>query len=112
MDKELWKNNIFNVIRKISDELYQKDAWFGSGEKISSPEELYCELFDDYAYDDFLHSLDIEITENQRSIGFKLKDIMSRYAKSVDYLNDAEKVFFDQEWDLVRTVACEFLDGS
>lgn len=111
MDKNSWKNAVLDVVRKIADESYQKAAWFGMGSQVSSPEEIYCELFDDFIYDEFFDSADMPMTDHQRVLGMRLKDAMNHYADSVDYLADPAKVYNDPRWNDIRRLAKEFLDA-
>lgn len=111
MDKDLWKSSILDVVRRIADESYQQSAWFGMGTNISSPEEIYCELFDDFIYDDFLTSPDVYLTDIQRSSGLRLKEALNQYSDSVDFISDPERVFSDPQWGHVRFLAKEFLDA-
>jgi hypothetical protein len=111
MDVNSWKRCILDVVHEIADKSYQEQAWFGIGDQISSPEEVYCELFDDYIYDDFLMSSDIDMTDQQRMLGFQLKKIMDEYADSVDYLSDPKRVYDDPKWNDVREAARRLLNS-
>lgn len=111
MDKNSWKSAVLDVIRRIADESYQRTAWFGEGPYVSSPEEIYCELFDDYIYDDFLGAVDVDMTSQQRVLGVELRDVMNKYADSVEYLSDPRKVSDDPQWEVVRKAARAFLDS-
>lgn len=110
MDANSWRSCVLDVVRKIADDAYQREAWFGVGDQVSSPEELYCELFDDYIYDDFLVSLDINMTNHQRELGILLKNMMNEYANGIDYLADPQKVYDDPKWNSVREAAREFFN--
>jgi len=109
MDTNSWKGAVLNVVRKIADKSYQQAAWFGVGTHISSPEEIYCELFDDFIYDEFLDSVDMPMTDHQRVLGMRLKDAMNQYADAVDYLADPVKVYNDPRWNAIRRLAKDFL---
>ncbi len=111
MKSGTWERNILDVIKRISDRAYQERTWFGSTEIISSPEELYCELFDDYTYDDFLESPSIHLTQRQRNLGIQLKEKLNSYSKTIDELPDPKKVFNDTAWDEIRKLAKQFLDS-
>lgn len=111
MDTDSWKSSVLDVVRRIADESYQRTAWFGVGPQVSSPEEIYCELFDDFIYDDFLASTDVPMTDFQRSLGARLRDALNQYADSVEYFADPEKVCNDPKWSRVRVLAKDFLDA-
>ncbi len=111
MDTNSWKKAVMGAVREIADESYQKSAWFGVGEEISSPEEVYCTLFDDFIYDDFLDSVNVPITDKQRMLGRELRDAMNQYANSIDYLCDADKVYNDPKWNDIRILAKFFWEA-
>ena len=46
--------NLLVAIRHISDEAYQRRAWFGHGPEVSSPSEIYNEFFDECQVDQFI----------------------------------------------------------
>jgi hypothetical protein len=56
MDFETWKNMILDVATQVSDREFQRSAWFGKGEHVSSPDELYNGLFDDSMFEKFLET--------------------------------------------------------
>lgn len=109
MDADEWTRHIVSVVKKFADVSYQKETWFGTGSKVSSPEEMYCELFDDYAYDHYLAAPGIGITERQREIAIRLRDVLNEYADSVGSLSDPKMVFSDPGWELVRQIARLFV---
>jgi hypothetical protein len=110
MNASSWKNAILDVIHRIADKPYQENSWFGIGKQVSSPEELYCELFDDFMYNEFLESDDLSLTYHQRALGMMLRDAMNQYADSTDYLTDPVKVYNDPQWDKIRKLAKKFRD--
>jgi hypothetical protein len=111
MDNISWKNAVLDVVRRVSDEFYQRAAWFGDGPIVSSPEEIYCELFDDLMYEDFLISTDVPMNEEQRSLGLMLRDALNQYADSFDQFVDPGKVFHDAQWAQIRSLAKDYLDA-
>ena len=48
-----WKNLVIDSVSKIADGAYQERSWLGRGPEVSSPEECYSTLFDDYLFEDF-----------------------------------------------------------
>lgn len=111
MERELWKIRVLEAVAKIADESYQRSTWFGGAGKISSPEEVYCELFDDFIFDEFLTSIDVGITDKQRKLGLELKHIMEEYADSVGDITDPGRVYSDPKWHDVRSAARRFLES-
>jgi hypothetical protein len=57
MSPDHWRLAVSAVVEKIADEHYQRTAWLGLDPKIvSSPDELFCQLFDDLQFHAFLAS--------------------------------------------------------
>lgn len=65
MDLQAWKENILEVIEEISSEDFQKETWFGNSDKVSSPEELYCNLLDDFVFEKSLENKDLALSKAQ-----------------------------------------------
>jgi hypothetical protein len=109
IDFETWKNMIIDVVNQISDVEYQKSSWFGKGESVSSPDELYNGLFDDSRIEEFLEAHAKHLTNEQRRAGRELIRQMNQYAPAdVKYLDPAA-VIKDPLWDAVRQSAKSFL---
>lgn len=102
-----WKRQIKEVVRHISDREYQQDTWFGGGTRVSSPEELYCGLFDDALFERFLDENRHLLTPRQLAAGNLLKTKMEEY--NVSELADPAEVIDGPEWQGVRSAATNFL---
>lgn len=112
MKPEIWKKNILEVVSYIADKNYQEKTWFGnSKEAVSSPEELYCTLFDDFIYEDFLNSATIELSSKQRELGWMLAQQMDLYQNNNPEKIDPKEIFNDPSWDEVRKSAQKFLES-
>lgn len=111
MDTNAWKIAVLGSVRKISDASYQEKSWLDSSTNISSPEEIYCELFDDFIFDDFLDGPDIPITNEQRLLGKNLRDALNKYADSFDCMTAPQKVLNDLEWKRIQNLADSFLNS-
>jgi len=111
MDFETWKNMIIDVVNQISDLEYQRSSWFGKGESVSSPDELYNGLFDDSRIEEFLEAHAKHLTDDQRRTGLELVRKMNQYAPAnVKYLDPAT-VIEDPRWDGVRQSAKSFVSA-
>ena len=110
MNPEEWKQNILRAVQHIGSRHYQEDSWFGKGKAVSSPEELYCELFDDYLFEEFLMSDVISLTEVQREKGNLLKEKLEKFydIQGNDAL-DPLAVIDDPRWEDIRSTARIFL---
>jgi hypothetical protein len=111
MKPEVWKKHILDVVSRIADQKYQEKTWFGKSEKISSPEELYCELFDDYMYEDFLNSPIVNLNSSQKKLGRELKIKLDQFSIKYGDFTDPKKVFKDPLWDKIRKSAKSFLES-
>jgi hypothetical protein len=111
MEPSFWKECVLKVVSKIADKPYQERTWFSDGGELSSPSDLFCELFDDYIFDEFLSSSDVGMNDVQRSLGIELKKIMNEYAPNDDNLEDVKKIFDDPKWEDIRETAKQFLNS-
>ncbi|MCC5832533.1 MAG: hypothetical protein JJU12_05775 [Chlamydiales bacterium] len=110
MNPILWKKNILDTVKKISSKSYQKKTWFGSNKFISSPIELYSELFDDYLFEQFLDSDIIELTYEQKELGIKLKEKLNKFSDQIEDFPSPYEVFNDQRWIEIRKLGRIFLE--
>jgi hypothetical protein len=108
MDADFWRANILETVQQISDKKYQEATWLGKSEKISSPEELYCTLFDDFLFDYFLSDRDNNLSEGQLSLGAQLKDKINSFSRIDSYQNPME-ILNDPQWEEIRQTAARFL---
>jgi len=110
MKPDTWRTAILNTVLHIASKDYQEKSWFGNGDTLSSPEELYCELFDDYLFADFLSSSQVVMTETQKQFGTQLKVKLESYSKVISEFPTSKEVFLDPKWEEIRTVARKFLE--
>ena len=100
-----WQDNILESIKDISDINFQKEAWFGVNKNIiSSPDEMYNTLFDDFEFEEFLNNNNL--SEVQKKIGFQLISEM----ESINNL-DYKYLINSKEWNKVREIAKLFYDS-
>ena len=107
----LWKNNIKEAVKDIADKNFQEEAWFGKGDYISSPDELYCTLFDDFIFEDFLENDEAGLTDTQKRLGYKLISALESYSPKGQSLPEPGQMINDPEWSKVRDVAQAFFDS-
>lgn len=110
MNPTNWKQLIYESCSRIADKKYQSRAWFGLGSEVSSPEELYCELFDDLLFEEFLESKESNLSQEHRNIGLLLKDTLNDYPLKDDDFIDPQIVIDDPKWEEVRKLAKRFLE--
>jgi len=109
MGSEEWRRLVVAAIGKIADRTYQERTWFGADNRMSSPEELYCELFDDLLYDDFLEAGEIMLSEQQKAQGRVLKQALEDYSAELGDTPDPHLVINDPRWEAIRKAADSFL---
>lgn len=96
-----WKTaikNIYDRILEASDTTLQRKLWLNEKndeELISSYDELMCNLFDDYAFDEFIDNKASEYGFAQKIIQEldELRKLLNNYTKKpndVDIINDPE----------------------
>jgi len=107
---EDWRDLVVEATKKISDKNYQKLSWFGKGDVISSPEELYCGLLDDLIFDDYL-AQDSALSDEQRAMATTLKTQLEEYFSLVGDLPDPYHVIDDPRWERVRQSARAFVES-
>jgi len=111
MSPEIWKSAICDVVEDISNEEFQRAAWFGLiPNVVSSPDELICTLFDDFIFSEFLTSLEVNLTSRQRSVGQILKTKMEKFVASTPDQLDPRQVIDDERWSEIRLAARAFLE--
>ncbi|HMS93167.1 MAG TPA: hypothetical protein PKD28_02145 [Candidatus Saccharibacteria bacterium] len=110
MDSTFWKKNIIEAIEDIADEDFQRTAWFGLSDKVSSPEEVYAILLYDFIFEDFLKLKENGLTESQKEACYKLIDALDAYPSHSSSLPSPELMIDDPEWEAVRVVARRCLE--
>jgi len=111
MSPERWKIAISDVVRNITNEEFQRTAWFGlSPTQISSPEELLSQFLDDFDFNDFLNSSELNLTPKQKAAGEVLKSKMESFADATPKHLDPQVVMDDARWKEIRIAAQAFLE--
>jgi len=105
----MWRKNACQIIWTVADEKFQRDNWFGKGEYVSSPSEMYNNVFDDLAIEEFLASPEIALNVLQKAAGNRLVEAMNAFEKPVDSLTP-DQVIDHPAWREVRDAAKRFWD--
>jgi hypothetical protein len=105
-----WTTNIREVLAHLSDKDYQTRAWLGVGPEVSSPEELYSQIFDDFSFSEFLKAPDIDISAEARSVGHNLLHRLDAFFNSSSSRRSPEAVLRDPDWEEIRRLAQRFGD--
>jgi len=106
---------IMDHIIDFADKEKQYEAWFVQKTMISNPGEDYVMLFDDRHIEEFVNAPNNYLTKKENEELEKFIDILNSYAdKHKDeqgYLDfDAEEVFYDPEWEVIRQEAQKLYD--
>ena len=103
-----WTTLITDSVDRLADRNYQERAWFDKSNEVSSPDEMFCQLFDDLDFESYLRSEAIRLTERQRELGRVLEARMNHYANRTPSILDPYTVINDPEWDEIRKAAQDF----
>jgi len=104
-----WRKNAIEIIGSVADESFQRDAWFGKGRYVSSPEAIYNQVFSDLAFEMFVESPEICLNDLQKAAAKKLIEKMRSFEKAVDSRLLPEQVIDHPAWIDVRRAAKTFL---
>ncbi|TAH33001.1 hypothetical protein EYC58_02495 [Candidatus Saccharibacteria bacterium] len=108
MNITIWKKNIREIVQDIASRESQERAWFGKSEQISSPDELYNSLFDDFLFDAFLASSEVNLSSLQKELGMRLSSSLKEYSPQGQELPSPRKMVRDPSWQKVRDIARAF----
>ena len=105
---------VVEAVQAIADRAYQERAWFNASDQvsppqISSPEEVYCGLFDDAIFEDFLTDGSVCLTEQERAAGLLLVRALDNFSSHMSDPADPREVIDHPEWEKVRKIAQEFV---
>ena len=106
-----WKSRIFELVKDISDADYQRRSWFGIGPEVDSPDEMFCALFDDLMFDEFLERHASTLSEAQLRAARRLQREMDEFAASTPGHLEAKAVIDDPRWGKIRDAAKSLLEA-
>lgn len=104
--RELIKDHIHD----FSSKEIQYEAWFIRKKIISTPNEDYCMLFDDWKIEKYVYAKDNYLTRNENNELKELIDMLNNYGNkhrnSLGFLElNPEIVYYDEEWGKIRKQA-------
>lgn len=109
MTYERWLKCIVTSAQEIADREYQAESWFGKGERVSSPAELYYGLMEDCTFDLFHETYGKNFSEDQIYCWNELKHLLEQYWRGLPKFPDPYIVFNDPKWQIVRDSASRFV---
>ncbi len=108
VDLSAWRKVVEEVVGGIADEALQRRAWFGIGPEESSPDEEFCQFFDDAAIEEFLGRDDTGLNEQQREAGRHLLKLMRELSDHTpDHVKPSDLID-DPRWQKIREAAARF----
>jgi len=111
MEFERWKGELLNIVQHISSIEYQEKSWFGQSTVISSPEELICQLLDDFRFEEFLEMHGKRLSKEQSLKAHVLLTSISTYSKSMGDNVDPSTVFCDSRWREIMGMAKDLYES-
>jgi hypothetical protein len=102
MRPDVWKLSIRAALEQISDEGYQRLAWFNSHEEVSSPDELICRLYDDFRFESFTESAEIGLSIDQKEAATQFSGRLLKFCHGTPSKLGAREVIDDPRWVQVR----------
>jgi hypothetical protein len=104
IDPDKWKVLIRDVLQRISDEEYQRLAWFNKHREVSSPDELINQL-DDHHFDAFIDSADVGLTSDQAASAKAFLAQLSKFCSETPPILDPVSTIDDPRWGALREAA-------
>lgn len=108
VDLPAWHSLVEGIVENIADEDLQRRSWFGDGPEVWSPDEAFCQFFDDAGVAEFLDRQDTGLNEKQRAAGHRLVRLMSDLADQLPEHIESEGLFNDPRWQEIRAAAARF----
>jgi hypothetical protein len=109
IDIVLWKSLIEGLLFRISDEEYQRLAWFNRHAEQTSPGELINQLYHDYNFELFVDDDNVGLTPSQREAARAFLKNMSDFCDQTDRFMDPYATIDDPRWDAIRRAAKSLL---
>ena len=108
VDLDTWRNVVKQVVGGIADEALQRRAWFGIGPEVSSPDEEFCQFFDDVAIEEFLARADTGLDAKQLKAGKQLLKLMRELSDQTPEHIMPSDLIDDPRWRKIRETAARF----
>jgi hypothetical protein len=99
------------MIGYVADEEFQRTAWFGKSRYVSSPEEIYNQVFSDLDLEQFIISPEVALGDLQRAAATQLLRKMQYFDEIMGENLSPEGVIDHPLWLEIREAAREVLDA-
>jgi len=100
-----WRERACEIIGYVADEHFQRTAWFGKGPYVSSPDEIYNQVFSDLDIGKFIASPEVALSDLQRAAATELANKMEYFDKVMSEDLSPERVIDHPVWREVREAA-------
>jgi hypothetical protein len=110
VDAARWRKTACEIIDSVADENFQRAAWFGKGPFISTPAEIYNNVFSDLDLDEFITSRDVALNDLERTAATKLVSKMRYFETVIGQDLSPERVIDHPVWREVREAAQRVLN--
>lgn len=105
---QIWLKNILISLNHIADRDYQSRSWFGVGPEVSSPSEVYNELFDDCRINEFI---DLYRGSFPKILIEEISNLIDAM-EAIDFDDSrASEHFWSSGWEEVRKIARRAADA-
>jgi hypothetical protein len=111
IDVKLWRQNLRSELRMAADKQFQRENWFGLGNRIDSPSDVYNRLFSDLGIEEFITCQEIGLDEQRKAAGSDFVAKLRAFEKVVDPELRPEAVIDHPKWIEIRRAAQRFLDA-
>jgi hypothetical protein len=108
VDLHHWRKMLEDVVESIADEGLQRRAWLGADPEVWSPDEAFCQFFDDADDDDFLGRDDTGLSKRQIKAGLELAALMRALSDATPDHTKPADLTDDPCWRKIRRVAARF----
>lgn len=109
MSYRQWLDGVLNAAQHIASREYQEEAWLRAGNIVSSPDELYLTLMEDYTADLFVETYGKSFSRSQLQSWNEFSSQLQSYYDKMPKNPDLRHVLDDPEWHLVRHAADRFV---
>lgn len=111
MSVEAWLKSILEAALRIADRKAQEDAWLTSGERKSSPDEVFQMLMEDSVPDEFFRKYSGNYSAAQLDTWHEFRTKLYRFYDKMPIKVSPKEVLADPEWDDVRQAAGRFVEA-
>lgn len=108
LDRETWLNDVRSVLDAIADRNVLHDAWSGTSDYPTTPEEIYNEVFNDTYVGEYGRP-ELGLDEAQMAAGKAFIDSMEQFDKIGGPELPWQEVIDHPGWVKVREAAGRFL---